>query len=176
MFENVIFGLLHPDIFGGNIRKKSMKQESRSIVLSTLQKETSQELNPWEWMQWESWFHISFSVTENHSSDVLKNWIKHLTGLKNMDCRFWLIFIQHRTARMDLTTVESVVYANGHRSRTKWSSSLQYWKDWQRDTEQEKDYGELRSWTSQYWKICGNPWRIQNAILRLILRKLKEQS
>ena len=25
--------------------------ESRSIVLSTLQKETSQELNPWEWMQ-----------------------------------------------------------------------------------------------------------------------------
>jgi hypothetical protein len=51
MFENVIFGLFHPDIFGGNIRKKSMKQESRSIVLSTLQKETSQELNPWEWMQ-----------------------------------------------------------------------------------------------------------------------------
>ena len=31
--------------------KRSMKQESRSIVLSTLQKETSQELNPWEWMQ-----------------------------------------------------------------------------------------------------------------------------
>ena len=25
--------------------------EARSIVLSTLQKETSQELNPWEWMQ-----------------------------------------------------------------------------------------------------------------------------
>ena len=41
--------------------------------------------------------------------------------------------------------VESVAYANGPRSRTKWSSSLQYWKDWQRDTEQEKDYGELKS-------------------------------
>lgn len=67
---------------------------------------------------------------------------------------------------MDLTTVESVVYANGHRSRTKWSSSLQYWKDWQRDTEQEKDYVDIFSNATQIDKLVQSGTHTINMILR----------
>ena len=42
---------MSPSLFEGTTAEDEYYLPSRSIVLSTLQKETSQELNPWEWMQ-----------------------------------------------------------------------------------------------------------------------------
>ena len=53
-------------------------------------------------------------------------------------------YILHRTARTDLIMAESVVSANGHRIRTKLNLNSLFLKDLQKDTVQEKAYGESK--------------------------------